>query len=119
MMLALLQLKKLSSDHGLDDKLEGYEYIGVFNNLKDIEEAYKNYYPHKYRLKDYGWCYLVKRSTDFNKDTDSHLLADKVIIDMEFESDEFYDYQNDRKYSRISDENIKKVLRDIKLQIIL
>jgi hypothetical protein len=46
-------------------------------------------------------------------------LADKVIIDMDFESHEFYDYQNDKKYSRISDENIKTILRDIKLNTLL
>ena len=118
-MYALLQLKNLTEEHGLDGKLKNYEYLGVYESLKEIENSYKNYYPHKYRLKDYGWCYFVKRSTDFNRDTDSHLLADKVIIDMDFESDELYDYQNDRKYSRVSDENIKGILRDIKLNILL
>lgn len=118
-MYALLQLKNLTEEHGLDGKLKNYEYLGVYESLKEVENSYKNYYPHKYRLKDYGWCYFVKRSTDFNRDTDSHLLADKVIIDMDFESDELYDYQNDRKYSRVSDENIKGILRDIKLNILL
>ena len=112
-MFALLQLKNLSSEHSLDYKLQGYEYLGVYDSLKEIESSYKNYYPHKYRLKDFGWCYFV------NRDTDSHLLADKVIIDMDFESDELYDYQSDKKYSKVSDENIKKVLRDIKLNMIL
>jgi hypothetical protein len=118
-MYALLQLKNLTEDRSLDVKLRGYEYLGIFESLIEIEKKYKNYYPHKYRLKDYGWCYFVRTSINFNKDTDSHLLADKVIIDMDFESHEFYDYQNDKKYSRISDENIKTILRDIKLNTLL
>jgi hypothetical protein len=118
-MYALLQLKNLTEEHGLDGKLKNYEYLGVYESLKEVENSYKNYYPHKYRLKDYGWCYFVKRSTDFNRDTDSHLLADKVIIDMNFELDEFYDYQSDKTYSKVSDEIIKKILRDIKLNMIL
>lgn len=118
-MFALLQLNNIGEDTGIDYKIKDYEYLGVFDSLLEIEQKYKNYYPHKYRLKDYGWCYFVRKSNDFNKDTDSHKLADKLIIDMEFKSDEFHDYQTGKSYSRISEDIIKNLLRDIKLNMVL
>lgn len=118
-MLALLQLNNLNEDTGIDSKIKDYEYLGVFNTLIEIEQKYRNYYAHKYRLKDYGWCYCVRKTTHFNKDTDSHKLADKVIIDLKFDSDEFYDYQNAKSYNKVSNGLIKDVIRDIKLNMIL
>ena len=118
-MFALLQLNIVSDSIHIEDKIKNYEYIGVFESIIEIEQKYKNYYAHKYRLKDYGWCYFVRTTNEFNKDTDSHKLADKMIIDLQFESDEFHDYQTGKVYNRISQDVIKNVLRDIKLNILI
>jgi hypothetical protein len=118
-MFALIQLKNIEDNAGIDQKIKDYEYIGVFESIVEIEKKYKNYYPHKYRLKDNGWCYFVRIPSNFNKDIDSHKLADKIIIDLQFESDEFHDYQTGKTYNRVSDDIIKNVLRDIKLNIVL
>lgn len=122
-MYAVIQLKNIEGLWGQEkssiySKIEEYEYLGSFENLVDIEKKYKNYYPHKYRLKDYGWCYFVRKTNEFKKDTDSHLLADKVIFDLDFEFKEFYDYQ----YGNLVTDGhsiISRVIRDIKLNMIL
>lgn len=118
-MFALLQLNNIGDSMGIDQKIIDYEYIGVFESIVEIEKKYKNYYSHKYRLKDYGWCYFVRLTNDFNKDTDSNKIADKIIIDLNFESEEFHDYQTGKTYNRVSHDIIKNVLRDIKLNMVL
>lgn len=116
-MFAVIQLKNIKGS-SIYSKIENYEYLGVYESLVDIEKTYKNYYPHKYRLKDYGWCYFVRKTNEFNKDTDSHLLADRAIFDLDFDFKEFYDYQHGKSIED-GQSIILKVLRDLKLNMIL
>ena len=116
-MFAVIQLKNIK-DSSIYSKIEKYEYLGTYESLVEIEKIYKNYYPHKYRLKDYGWCYFVRKTNEFNKDTDSHLLADRAIFDLDFDFKEFYDYQHGKSIED-GQSIILKVLRDLKLNMIL
>ena len=60
-MFALLKLNNIGKKTHIEDKLQDYEFVGAYESISEIESKYKNYFAHKYRLKDYYWCYFVKK----------------------------------------------------------
>jgi hypothetical protein len=89
-MLALLQLKRIKNKDSIISKLDDYEILGSFNSISEIEQKFKNYYLHKYRLSQYGWCYFVKKTNSISPDFDYTLLADKVVINLNYKFDHVF-----------------------------
>lgn len=120
-MFGLIKLNNIGDSISIKEKIEnGYEIIGVYDTLIDIEKSHLNYFAHKYRLSSNFWCYFSRKQNDWNKDIESHKLSDMVIIDL----DNIY-YQmseTSTKYFNWDKEfgnSIKEVLREIKLSMIL
>ena len=113
-MYGLIKLNNIGDKTSLIDKIQDYEVVGVYDSILEIEKKYKNYFAHKYRLKDHSWCYLSQRQGLWNKDIDSHKLSDMVIIDLDYDKEYIFDYQ-----IGIKSDFHKEILREIKLTMIL
>jgi len=118
-MFGLIKLSNIGDSISIKEKIKnGYEVIGVYDTLIDIEKLHLNYFAHKYRLRDSFWCYFSKKQNDWNKDIDSHKLSDMVIIDLDNIKESIFDYQTGKNFNK-EDNFIKDVLREIKLSMIL
>lgn len=118
-MFGLIKLNNIGESISIKEKIKnGYEVVGVYDSVIDIEKSYLNYFAHKYRLRDNYWCYFSRKQNDWNKDIDSHKLSDMVIIDLDNIQESIFDYQTYKTYHN-EDNFLKEVLREIKLSIIL
>lgn len=113
-MFGLIKLNNIENKIKLEDKLQNYEFVGVYESLSKIEHDYKNRFAHKYRLLDNHWCYFVIKPNKWNEDIDSSKLSDMLIVDLEIEKDYILDYQTGLKCF-----SLKEILREIKLNMIL
>jgi hypothetical protein len=118
-MFGLIKLNNIGENISIKEKIKsGYEVIGVYDSVIDIEKAHLNYFAHKYRLSGNFWCYFSRKQNDWNKDIDSHKLSDMVIIDLDNMQESIFDYQTGKHFNK-EDNFLKEVLREIKLSMIL
>jgi len=118
-MFGLIKLTNIAENISISEKIKnGYDVVGVYDSVIEIEKAYLNYFAHKYRLRDNCWCYFSRKQNDWNKDIDSHKLSDMVIIDLDNIQESIFDYHTGKHFKK-EDNFLKEVLREIKLSIIL
>lgn len=111
-MFALIQFKNIKGKTTLSDKLKEYEVLGVYESVKEIEDKHKNYFSHKYRLMDNSWCYFIRKPHVWDQNIDSHELADKMIIEVDFDRLHIFDYLVGKKVDQT------QLIRDIKLSLL-
>jgi hypothetical protein len=111
-MFALIQFKNIKGKASLSEKIKEYEVLGVYESVKEIEDRHKNYFSHKYRLMDNSWCYFVRKPQQWNQDIDSHELADRMIIEVQFDKLHIFDYLTSTKVEQT------QLIRDIKLSML-
>ena len=111
-MFALIQFKNIKGKTTLSDKLKEYEVLGVYESVKEIEDRHKNYFSHKYRLMVNSWCYFVRKPQQWDQDIDSHELADRMIIEVQFDKLHIFDYLVGDRVDQT------QLIRDIKISML-